>query len=226
MAACVSASGANVPVRRETTETMNIKAHRMHKLSEIQYDVIVIDPLPVLGSRTMGKGNPLLFESLNICFILSAIPIFSSLLPRLTRAKNYVTGDTHMKLSDLIDTQFKTGLAKLTAASLPLRVAYQLKGLVTSVEAELKKYEDVRQAALKEFGKVKEDGSYEIDEATSAVRFKSEEAAKSFFAQHAELANTEVTTVNKLKLDFELIADKVQGISAEELKKLEVVLDI
>lgn len=131
-----------------------------------------------------------------------------------------------MKLSDLIDVKFTSGLNKLTAASLPLRTAYQLKGLVTSVEAELKKYEDVRQAALKEFGKVKEDGSYEVDEATRAVRFKSEEAAKAFFAQHAELANTEVTTITKLKLDFEMIADKVQGISAEELKKLEVVLDI
>lgn len=131
-----------------------------------------------------------------------------------------------MKLSDLIDLQFKSGLAKLSAASLPLRTAFQLKGLVNAVEAELKKYEDVRQSALQEFGKVKEDGTYEVQEGTNAVLFKSEEAAKAFWAQHAELANTEVTSINKLKLDLEQIADKVQNISAEELKKLELVLDL
>jgi len=127
-----------------------------------------------------------------------------------------------MKLETLLDDTFKSGLTKLAKASLPLRSAFKLKGIINTLEAELKKYEEVRQAALQKYGKLKEDGSYEVDEAQK-VLFKTEEDAKAFFVEHEELAKTEIEVA---KLKMAELGDNVVNVTVEELAKLEAILDL
>jgi hypothetical protein len=69
-----------------------------------------------------------------------------------------------MKLSNLIDPRFKQAMTSLNQQQLPLKTAFKLKGIINSVDVELKKYEEVRQAALSKYGKKKEDGSLDADE--------------------------------------------------------------
>jgi hypothetical protein len=95
-----------------------------------------------------------------------------------------------MKLSNLINPKFKSALVKLNEQPLPLKTAFKLKGIVISVEAELKKYEDVRQAAVAQYGKKNEDGSLATDEKGNASL--EGDAAKAFVDQLNELLSLDV----------------------------------
>lgn len=76
-----------------------------------------------------------------------------------------------MKLAKLTDARFHQAMRKLTSQSLPLRVAFKLKGIAVKVDAELKKFEECRQTALEKYGKrdtdnkiiTREDGSVEFE---------------------------------------------------------------
>src|ERR1700677_3911715 len=104
-----------------------------------------------------------------------------------------------MKLGTMLDIRFKTGLAKLVSANIPLKVAVKLKSICQSIDAELKKFEDARQVALKTYGKLKKDGSLVVDDAGNVV-FKNEEAAKAFYKELADLGESDVN-IAKLKLN-------------------------
>jgi len=125
-----------------------------------------------------------------------------------------------MKLEMILDPSFKTGLAKLATADLPMNVAFMLDDAVASIEAELQKYEKVRQTALRKYGKMKEDGNFEID-GNGNVLFKTEEDSLAFVREHVELVNTEVQ-VKKIKISD--LGDLNVKMKVEELRKLRAVL--
>jgi len=120
----------------------------------------------------------------------------------------------------ILDPSFKTGLAKLATADLPMNVAFMLDDAVASIEAELQKYEKVRQTALRKYGKMKEDGNFEID-GNGNVLFKTEEDSLAFVREHVELVNTEVQ-VKKIKISD--LGDLNVKMKVEELRKLRAVL--
>lgn len=126
-----------------------------------------------------------------------------------------------MKLETLMDVQFKSGLNKLVNAALPLKTAFKLKGIIAEIEIELKKYDEVRQAALRKYGQLKEDGSFVEDEAKNVI-FKTDEDAKSFFKEHAELVSVDIT-IAKLKLSE--LGETALNVSVAELEKLEHILE-
>lgn len=93
-----------------------------------------------------------------------------------------------MKLSNLVNPAFKSALTKLNQQQLPLKTAFKLKGIINSVDVELKKYDEIRQAALTQYGKKNEDGSLTADENGNV----SLEDAESFVKQLNELLSLDI----------------------------------
>ena|ERR1700722_13507352 len=124
-----------------------------------------------------------------------------------------------MKLESLLEPAFKSGLAKLSSG-LPMRTTFKLEGIVTEVEAVLKKFEAARQTALKKYGKLKEDGSYEVDEFLNVI-FKSKKDAEAFAKEYADLVSQDVK-ITKLKLDE--VMSTSSHIGVEELRKLKATI--
>jgi|ERR1700677_2565717 len=124
-----------------------------------------------------------------------------------------------MKLEALIDVNFRSGLFKLVNGNIPMKTVFALDEVLTTVEEELKKYEKVRQLALKKYAKLKDDGSLETTDKGDAV-FKSEDDSKAFFKEHADLVATEVS-VAKVKMSELGPLDKIGvTLTVEELRKL------
>jgi hypothetical protein len=122
-----------------------------------------------------------------------------------------------MKLSNLIDPRFKSALTKLNQQQLPLKVAYKLKGTISRIDEEQKKYEEIRLSALTKYGKKAEDGTLVSDE-NGNVALEGEDAS-SFVKDLNDL----------LTLDIELpsfsvneLGDKVT-MSSEELFLLDFI---
>lgn len=124
-----------------------------------------------------------------------------------------------MKLSKILDSRFKSGLQKLIAADLPLRVAFNLKGILATVNTALKTYDEVRLEALKRYADKKEDGSIELDD-NKNVKINPENYEK-FANELTELVATEIE-VGKIKLAD--LGDNVR-VSVDELGALEDLLE-
>jgi hypothetical protein len=124
-----------------------------------------------------------------------------------------------MKLGDVLDPQFKSGLSKLISGDIPMKALMKLEGILDQVNGELAKYDKVRKAALLRHAEVKEDGTVLAGENGQAI-FKSESDAKTFFEQSEELADTEVE-IGSMKLselgDLEKSGVKM---NVDEYKKL------
>ena len=123
-----------------------------------------------------------------------------------------------MKLARLTDARLHAVLRKLSAAPLPLRVAFKLKGISAKIDEEVKKFEAVRMEALEKAGKkdeagkvvVKPDGNVDMDP----------DKLKEFIAQLNELGATEVE-LPTVKVDD--LGDKVQ-LSVDDLSLLDGIL--
>lgn len=123
-----------------------------------------------------------------------------------------------MKLGKLQDDRFGSALTKLIAQPLPLRAAFKLKGISAKVREEVKKFEDVRQEALKKFGKKDDNGELVLN-ANKSVAFTNENL-ELFANELNELADTdvEVGTISMAEL-----GDKLT-ISAEDLFALDGIV--
>lgn len=103
-----------------------------------------------------------------------------------------------MKLARLTDTRLHAALRKLSAAPLPLRVAFKLKGVQARIDEELKKFEECRQSALDKFGKKDENGKL-VTKADNSVEFEPEQL-QAFAAELNDLGQTDVE-IPSVKLD-------------------------
>jgi hypothetical protein len=123
-----------------------------------------------------------------------------------------------MKLAKLANGQFQMALTRLNSAPLPLRTAFKLKGLVSKVQTEYRKFEECRQAAISKYGKKDENGNV-IIRADDTVEFEPDQL--DIFAKELnELGQTDIE-LPTIKLDE--IGDKAE-ISAEDLSLLEDIL--
>lgn len=95
-----------------------------------------------------------------------------------------------MILARIVDNRFHEALNKLALAPLPLKTAFKLKGISKVVREEYAKYEEVRQAALKNHGEKNEDGSLKLDE-TGNVKF-SQDGMIAFAKDMGELTALEI----------------------------------
>lgn len=95
-----------------------------------------------------------------------------------------------MKLARLIDPNFHSALDKLAAESLPLKLAFRLKGIVKTVREQFANYEEVRKAALTRHGRKNEDGSFVMDEHNN-VLFEQDKLAE-FAKEINELVNMDI----------------------------------
>jgi hypothetical protein len=122
-----------------------------------------------------------------------------------------------VKLSNLIDPRFKQAINKLNQQQLPLKAAFKIKGIIDTIDAELAKYEAVRQSALLKYGKKNDDGSVATDQSGNVVL-------------EGDNANAFVKELNDL-LALDLTLDKVSAqelgdnitISSEELFLLDFI---
>lgn len=95
-----------------------------------------------------------------------------------------------MKLARVADPRFHSALDKLAGQNIPVKVAFRLKGAVKIVREEFAKYEEVRNSALKKYGKKDEAGNLILGEHQS-VEFEGENL-QNFVKEIGELANEEV----------------------------------
>lgn len=95
-----------------------------------------------------------------------------------------------MKLARLVDPKFHSALEKLTTESLPLKVAFRLKGIAKTVREEFAKYEELRQEALSKFGKKDENNKLVLDDAGN-VQFEGA-SLQEFAKEIGALANEEI----------------------------------
>lgn len=120
-----------------------------------------------------------------------------------------------MKLARIIDPRFHAALNKLIASkSLPIKVAFKLKGISKKVQEEFSKYEEVRKTALESLGDKNEDGTLKVDEQGN-VQF-SGDALQQFAQQIGELVQEEIE-LPTIKLDDLANAE----ISFEDVEMLE-----
>jgi hypothetical protein len=96
-----------------------------------------------------------------------------------------------MKLARVADPRFHSALDKLANQELPGRVAFRLKGAVKTVREEFAKYEEVRNNALKKYGKKDEAGNLVLG-SNQSVEFEGENL-QAFAKEIGELANEEVS---------------------------------
>ena len=101
-----------------------------------------------------------------------------------------------MKLARLVDPKFHSALEKLTTESLPLKVAFRLKGIAKTVREEFAKYEELRQEALNKFGKKDENDKLVLD-AAGNVQFEGV-SLQEFAKEIGALANEEIDLILNL----------------------------
>lgn len=123
-----------------------------------------------------------------------------------------------MKIARLTDARFHQALRKLTAQTLPLRAAFKLKGIAATLDAELKKFEECRQAALEKFGKRGEDGNI-VTREDGSVEFDNEQL-KAFAAELNDLGQEDI---NLESVKMEELGNKVE-LTADELFLLDGVI--
>ena len=122
-----------------------------------------------------------------------------------------------MKLSNLINPKFKQAMGKLNQQQLPLKAAFKIKGIIDVVDAELAKYESVRQSALLKYGKKNEDGSVVTDD-NGNVTLEGEEAS-AFVKELNDLLSLDIAVD---KIAVEELGENVT-ISSEELFLLDFI---
>ena len=123
-----------------------------------------------------------------------------------------------MKLARLTDQRFHATLRKLSAAPMPLRIAFKLKGVIAKVDEELRKFEEVRTGALAKFGKKDADGKL-ITKPDNTVEF--EDGMLQEFA--AELNDLGQTDIDLPTVKVAELGDKVE-LTVDELNLLDGVL--
>ncbi len=69
-----------------------------------------------------------------------------------------------MRLSQLASPEFKSAVQKLMGAPLPIKTTFRLKKLVSSLESELKIFEETRESIVKEYGEKTESGELKFNE--------------------------------------------------------------
>lgn len=121
-----------------------------------------------------------------------------------------------MKLARLADPNFHSALSKLAGESLPLKLAFRLKGIVKLVNENVQHYEEVRQAALQKHGVKDAEGQLMIDEITQNVKFDSQ-GYEEFIKEFAMLSNEEIE-VPTIKVSE--LGDKI-SMTLEELNLLD-----
>jgi hypothetical protein len=120
-----------------------------------------------------------------------------------------------MELNKIVDPQFQGILRKLAGQELPLRSAFTLKGIISNVNGELKKYDEVRGEALQRLGEKGEDGKVLINE-NGSVKL-SEESMKSFVQEMNSLLTTNISVGHITAKD---LGDKC-SLSASDLLTLD-----
>jgi hypothetical protein len=95
-----------------------------------------------------------------------------------------------VELRVLVDPKFQSALRKLASQELPLRAAFTLKGIINSINGELKKYDEVRNEALQQLGE-KDDGGKVATTETGSVKL-SEQSRQLFMSEMTTLLATPV----------------------------------
>lgn len=125
-----------------------------------------------------------------------------------------------MKLATVIDPKFKEIIKKLMEQPLPIKASYKLAGIVKKVDEENARFEEVRQASLKNFGTKDEAGNLQIDE-NNNVKFTQENLIE-FSKQLAELGQEDVE-FQSIKISD--LGDKVELTPSEMLIIADLFVD-
>lgn len=123
-----------------------------------------------------------------------------------------------MKLARLTDARLYASLRRLSTQPLPLKIAFRLKGISAKIDMELKKFDEIRQAALEKFGKHDADGKLIVRD-DGSVEFEPE-MLQALAAELNEVGNEDVD-VGSLKLDD--LGDKVE-LTVDDLTILDGII--
>jgi hypothetical protein len=123
-----------------------------------------------------------------------------------------------MQLSKLNDVRFQVALNRLVTQQVPLRTAFKLKGIINKVNEELKKLEEVRQGALREYGTKTPEGDVVLDE-NGNVQFEPEKLE--LFVKELNDLGTTVVEIGTISLSE--LGDKVT-LTADDAMALDGLL--
>lgn len=118
-----------------------------------------------------------------------------------------------MKLSQLSTEDFKSAIAKLSAASLPPKTAFQVKKLIQTLESDLKIFEETRNSIVMEFCLKDEEGN-PVSAGEGMVSLDMSRMEE-WQPKINELMSLE-TTVELPKFSIDALGDKVE-LSAKDL---------
>lgn len=102
-----------------------------------------------------------------------------------------------MKLGQITGENFQRALDRLYSEQLPVKTAFKLKGIIKVIREEYAKYEEVRNAALKKYGKKDDSGELVID-SKNKVQFE-DDNYKEFLKEFNELTSLDVN-IDQIKL--------------------------
>lgn len=95
-----------------------------------------------------------------------------------------------MKLARMVDPEFQKALKKLNQSTLPLKVAFKLKGISKVVQEQIIHYEEVRMSALEKHGEKDPEGKVITKEDGNVAL--SSDGARAFLLEIQELVNMDV----------------------------------
>ena len=95
-----------------------------------------------------------------------------------------------MKLGSIVDSGFQSSLTKLIACDLPVRTAFKLKGIATTIATEHEKYNKLRMELITRFAETEENGELKKQENGDAVFTESE--YEKFLGEFRELQSIDV----------------------------------
>jgi hypothetical protein len=102
-----------------------------------------------------------------------------------------------MKLAQITGENFQRALDKLYSQQLPIKTAFKLKGIIKVIREEYAKYEEVRNNALKKYGKKDDKGELVVD-SKNKVQFEND-SYEEFLKEFNELTSLDIN-IDQIKL--------------------------
>lgn len=103
-----------------------------------------------------------------------------------------------MKLSTIINSNFTNAMSKIIRNDLPIKTAFKLKKIVSKLNEETARYNEVRQEYIKRYAEL--DSSGEVISENGIAVFKDEESKNKFYSDLQDLLNMNIE-VDKLSIN-------------------------
>ena len=128
-----------------------------------------------------------------------------------------------MKLGKLANPKFTTAMNNLMQTKwLPVKTAFKFRTIAKNIQAEVEKYEDMKNSYIQELAERNDDGSVKVEVigANSMIKFEPAKLAE-FNKRMAELADIEVPVAEINVTDL----PNVENLTLDDIYQLEFIVE-